>query len=74
MLFKWGKKITTKELESKLNELNDKMKFSVKEYDKDQAKISADSTLESGLALIQVHKGETWIYAKMESQKKPKDK
>lgn len=50
------------------------MKFSVKEYDKDQAKISADSTLESGLALIQVHKGETWIYAKMESQKKPKDK
>lgn len=67
MLFKWGKKITTKELESKLNELNDKMKFSVKEYDKDQAKISADSTLESGLALIQVHKGETWIYAKMES-------
>lgn len=30
--------MTTKELESKLNELNDKMKFSVKEYDKDQAK------------------------------------
>lgn len=43
--------MTTNELESKLNELNDKMKFSVREYDKDQAKISADSTL---LANIQV--------------------
>lgn len=61
--------MTTKELESKLNELNDKMKFSVKEYGKDQAKISADSSVESGLTLIQVHRGETWIYAKMESQK-----
>ena len=68
-MFKWGKQMTTKELESKLNKLNDKMKFSVKEYDKDQAKISEDSSVESGLILLQVHKGEIWIYAKMESQK-----
>lgn len=61
--------MTTKELERKLNELNDKMKFSVKEYDKDQAKISADSSVETGLTLIQVHRGETWIYAKMGSKK-----
>ncbi|MCT3602313.1 hypothetical protein EFS28_07490 [Lactobacillus acidophilus] len=61
--------MTTNELESKLNELNDKMKFSVREYDKDQAKISDDSSVESGLILLQVHKGEIWIYAKMESPK-----
>lgn len=68
-MFKWGKKMTTNELKQKLNELNGKMRFSVEEYDEDQAKISADSSVESGLILLQVHKGEIWIYAKMESPK-----
>lgn len=52
--------MTSKELEQKLNKLSDKIKFSVKEYDKDGTTLSADS---DRLTLLGVSKGEIWIYA-----------
>lgn len=61
--------MTTKELQSKLNKLNEKMKFSVEEHSKDGTAISADSSIESGLKLIQVYKGEIDIHAELGDEK-----
>lgn len=57
--------MTTNELEQKLNKLDNRMKFSIREYDKDNVELSDDSSMESGLALVQVYKGEIKVYAKL---------
>lgn len=57
--------MTTNELEQKLNKLDDRMKFTTMEYDKDGATISDDSSMENGIALVQAYKGEVKIYAKL---------
>lgn len=54
--------MTTKELYQKLNELSEKLKFQVKEYEKDQFKIADDSDVDSGLKVESVYKNEVEVY------------